>query len=200
LFCSRHYPPGFAVLFKQLNAPTIQTTPGVCVRDTHPCKERKDGAPSVVVASAGRKGSRQQRDFSFCFVPVITHQASRYSSNNLMGQPSKLLPAYACVIPTLAKNARMGHPQSWWRHQGGGGGPPAFCAEAAVLIAIFPYLDFVLENQHIKGTSQLVGGSSPIDMEPVKRVSAILCIGCLVSAVVLAIKAPSEANNQDDEE
>jgi hypothetical protein len=75
-----------------------------------------------------------------------------------------------------------------------------FCAEAAVLIAIFPYLDFVLENQHIKGTSQLVGGSSPIDMEPVKRVSAILCIGCLVSAVVLAIKAPSEANNQDDEE
>jgi hypothetical protein len=76
-----------------------------------------------------------------------------------------------------------------------------FCAEAAVLIAVFPYLDFLLENQRIRGTSQLVSGSSPIDMGSVKRLSAILCIACLALAVMLAIKAPDTArDNQDDEE
>jgi len=72
-----------------------------------------------------------------------------------------------------------------------------FCAEAAVLIAVFPYLDFLIENQRIRGTSQLANGSSPIDMGPVERLSAILCVVCLISAVVLAIKAPG--NGEDEE-
>jgi len=76
-----------------------------------------------------------------------------------------------------------------------------FCAEAAVLIAVFPYLDFLIENQRIRGTSQLTSGSSPIDMGPVKRLSVILCLVCLISAVVLAIKTPDKASdNLEDEE
>lgn len=34
---------------------SISIRPDRCVRGTHPCKERKDGAPSVVVISARNK-------------------------------------------------------------------------------------------------------------------------------------------------
>jgi hypothetical protein len=68
----------------------------------------------------------------------------------------------------------------------------AFCAEAAVLIAVFPYLDFLIENQHPPN------GSVPIDMGPVKRLSAILCVACLVSAVILAVKAPDNEGDQEE--
>jgi hypothetical protein len=66
------------------------------------------------------------------------------------------------------------------------------CAEAAVLIAIFPYLDFWIENQRMRGISQLANGPSPFDMRSVERQSAILCLMCLASAVVLAIKTSDE--------
>jgi hypothetical protein len=58
-----------------------------------------------------------------------------------------------------------------------------FCAEAAVLIAIFPYLDFLIESRH-RETS--------IDMGSVKRQSAMLVAAFLISAVVLAIKTSGE--------
>jgi hypothetical protein len=67
-----------------------------------------------------------------------------------------------------------------------------FCAEAAVLIAIFPYLDFLIESQHVREASQLSKGASPIDMASVKRQSAMLVAAFLISAVVLAIKTSDE--------
>jgi hypothetical protein len=67
-----------------------------------------------------------------------------------------------------------------------------FCAEAAVLIAIFPYLDFLIESRHIRETSQLTNSPSPIDMGSVKRQSAMLVAAFLISAVVLAIKTSDE--------
>jgi len=63
-----------------------------------------------------------------------------------------------------------------------------FCAEAAVLIAIFPYLDFLIENYRSNQTN----GVRPLDMGPVKHVSVILCIACLASAVILAIKTDEQ--------
>ena len=66
------------------------------------------------------------------------------------------------------------------------------CAEAAVLIAIFPYLDFWIENQRIRGTSQLTNGASPFDMRSVERQSATLCLMLVISAVVFAIKTSDE--------
>jgi hypothetical protein len=60
-----------------------------------------------------------------------------------------------------------------------------FCAEAAVLIAIFPYLDFLIENYRSSGVR-------PVDMGPVKHVSVILCLACLASAIILAIKTDEQ--------
>ena len=67
-----------------------------------------------------------------------------------------------------------------------------FCAEAAVLIAIFPYLDFLIESHRFNEKSQSIGSSATIDMGSVKRQSAILCVLCLTSAIVLAIKTSGE--------
>jgi hypothetical protein len=67
-----------------------------------------------------------------------------------------------------------------------------FCAEAAVLIAVFPYLDFLIARQETRELSQPTGGPSLMDMGSVKRLSAILCVMCLASAVILAIKTPDE--------
>ena len=55
-----------------------------------------------------------------------------------------------------------------------------FCAEAAVLIAVFPYLDFLIENYR---TSQ-----PKIDMGPVKRLSAMICVISLIMSIFLAVK------------
>jgi hypothetical protein len=60
-----------------------------------------------------------------------------------------------------------------------------FCAEAAVLIAVFPYLDFLIAQREPSSLP-------PIDMGPVKRYSAILSVMCLVSAVILAIKTDEQ--------
>lgn len=63
-----------------------------------------------------------------------------------------------------------------------------FLAEAAVLIAVFPFLDSWIENQGLRESLRMNNGSSPIDMRSVGRQSAILCLMCLASAVVFAIK------------
>jgi hypothetical protein len=67
-----------------------------------------------------------------------------------------------------------------------------FCAEAAVLIAVFPYLEFLIASRSSKENPHVANGTQPIDMGAVRGVSAILCVMCLVSAVVLAVKANGE--------
>ena len=57
-----------------------------------------------------------------------------------------------------------------------------------MLIAIFPYLDFLIENYRSNQTS----GVRPFDMGPVEHVSVILCLACLASAVILAIKTDEQ--------
>lgn len=74
-----------------------------------------------------------------------------------------------------------------------------FCAEAAVLLAIFPYLDFLVDSRHVKENSSASNGAYPIDMGSVKRVSAMLVVFSLVTAVVLAIKTPGK-NEENGEE
>lgn len=53
-----------------------------------------------------------------------------------------------------------------------------------MLIAIFPYLDFLIENY--------CSGQPPIDMGPVKHLSAMLCLGSLFVSIVLAVKTDKE--------
>jgi len=60
-----------------------------------------------------------------------------------------------------------------------------FCAEAAVLIFVFPYLDFLIARRSIRESSQIANGPEPVDMRTVIATSAILCLVFLVSAVVL---------------
>jgi hypothetical protein len=67
-----------------------------------------------------------------------------------------------------------------------------FCAEAAVLVAIFPYLDFFIENYRTRGIPQNANGTQPMDMASVKHLSVTICLTCLVAAIVLAIKSPGE--------
>lgn len=67
-----------------------------------------------------------------------------------------------------------------------------FCAEAAVLIAVFPYLEFLIASRNAKDS----GSGGLIDMRAAGRRSAILSVGLLVVSVVLAIKT----SEKDDKE
>jgi hypothetical protein len=63
---------------------------------------------------------------------------------------------------------------------------------------VFPYLDFLIASRNIRESSETGGGILPIDMRSVVRVSGILCLICLVSSVVLAIKAPDNEGDQEE--
>lgn len=74
-----------------------------------------------------------------------------------------------------------------------------FCAEAAVLIFVFPYLDFLLARRSIRESSQIANGPEPVDMKTVIATSAILCLAFLVSAVVLKDSAQfAEGSDEED--
>lgn len=68
-----------------------------------------------------------------------------------------------------------------------------------MLIAVFPYLDFLIAGRSIRETSQLGNGVGPIDMGSVKRISAMLVVMCLVSAIVLMDK-PSRDDTEGEED
>lgn len=72
-----------------------------------------------------------------------------------------------------------------------------FCAEAAVLIAVFPYLDFLIARRE---SPLLTNGTQSVDMGAVVGTSAILCIGFLISAVMLTDKARGDVHGDDEEE
>ena len=67
-----------------------------------------------------------------------------------------------------------------------------------MLIAVFPYLEFLIASRGPREISQLTGGTQPIDMGTVRRMSAILCITCLILAVVLAVKSPNGGEDEED--
>lgn len=69
-----------------------------------------------------------------------------------------------------------------------------FCAEAAVLITVFPPLEFLIARR----SSQVISGAQPIDMASVIRWSAILCIAFLATSVMFADIA--SGNDTDEEE
>ncbi len=73
-----------------------------------------------------------------------------------------------------------------------------FCAEAAVLIFVFPYLDFLIARRSIRESSQMANGPESVDMRTVIIISAILCLGFLASAVVL--KDSDQLTGENDEE
>jgi hypothetical protein len=73
-----------------------------------------------------------------------------------------------------------------------------FCAEAAVLIFVFPYLDFLIARRGIRESSQIANGPEPPDMRVVIATSAILCLGFLVLAV--ALKDSDQLTEGSDEE
>jgi hypothetical protein len=58
-----------------------------------------------------------------------------------------------------------------------------FWAEAAVLILVFPPLEFFLELRRIRENSQLPKGTAPIGMESVWQWSVILCAAFLIASV-----------------
>lgn len=64
-----------------------------------------------------------------------------------------------------------------------------FCAEAAVLIFIFPYLDFLIESRQESGQT---ARTLPVDMRSVLVDSIIISLGFLIASVIFAIKTPSE--------
>jgi len=60
-----------------------------------------------------------------------------------------------------------------------------FAAEAAVLILVFPPLEFFLARRNVKESSELVNGVRPVDIVSVMKWSVILCLVLLFAAIWL---------------
>lgn len=59
-----------------------------------------------------------------------------------------------------------------------------FLAEAAVLILVFPPLEFFLARRNAVENPKLVTGAPPIDIVPVMEWSGILCFGLLAVSIL----------------
>lgn len=75
-----------------------------------------------------------------------------------------------------------------------------FCTEAAVLLAIFPILDYWIEQQQIRDSSSVMVHSASVDMKSVAIVSVILAVGFVCLAVITAVKTPNAARDGEEEE
>lgn len=62
-----------------------------------------------------------------------------------------------------------------------------FWVEAAVLIVVFPPLEFFLARKNGADTTQLIIGSRPVDMVLVWWWSVILCVASLVVSVACGV-------------
>jgi hypothetical protein len=69
-----------------------------------------------------------------------------------------------------------------------------FCAEAAVLITVFPPLEFLIAR---RSSQSLNGAAPPIGMNAVIRWSAILCIAFLITSVMFADIAASRDRDEE---
>jgi len=67
------------------------------------------------------------------------------------------------------------------------------------LIAVFPYLDFLIAGRSIREASQIGSGTGPIDMGSVKRISAMLVVMFLVSAIILMDKPSSDETDGEED-
>ena len=73
-----------------------------------------------------------------------------------------------------------------------------FSAEAAVLIIVFPPLEFFLARRNIRENSQLADGIRPVDIVSVMKWSVILCLGLL--AVSIWFKEIAHRRSADEED
>ena len=75
-----------------------------------------------------------------------------------------------------------------------------FCTEAAVLLAIFPILDYAVEQQQIRDSSSVIVHSASVDIRMVAEVSVMLAVVFIGLAVITAVKTPNATLGGDDEE
>jgi hypothetical protein len=76
-----------------------------------------------------------------------------------------------------------------------------FLAEAAVLILVFPPLEFFLARRNTMENPKLVTGVPPIDIVPVMEWSGILCFGLLAVSIwfkEIASRAGASADEEED--
>ena len=74
-----------------------------------------------------------------------------------------------------------------------------FWVEAAVLILVFPPLEFFLARRSINEGSRLANGTPPIGMASVWQWSGILCIAFLVASIIFSEWASRKGEDDKEE-
>jgi hypothetical protein len=72
-----------------------------------------------------------------------------------------------------------------------------FLVEAAVLLIVFPPLEFLIASRSITEGSQMGNRPRPIELALVMRWSAILSVACLIASVLASERAKDKGADTD---